>query len=93
MFVVHRVLNRHPQYRSTDTRNTYLGRIFQKLSCVLWSSAILGLNPCIQSLTPLCARSVTTRPEYIDPRPKTRTSVPSITIYYFTPLKIIIYYV
>ena len=44
IFLVHQVVNRHPQYRSTDTRNTSLGRILQKISCVLLNSAILGLD-------------------------------------------------
>ena len=49
MFVVHRVVNGHPQFHSTDIPNTSLGRILQNISCVLQSLAILGLDSCIQS--------------------------------------------
>ena len=45
----HRVIIGHSQYHSTDTRNTSLGRILQKISCVPRRSAILGLDQCIQS--------------------------------------------
>ena len=93
MFVVHRVVNGHPQYHSIDTRNTSLGRILQKISGV-YSSAILGLDRCIQSLNSSCARLVTIRPEYIGPRPKTCALAPSNTIYYFmSQCLLLIYYV
>ena len=50
MFVVYRLVNGHPQYRSKDIRNTVLGPIFKKISCVLGSSAILDstdvFSPC-----------------------------------------------
>ena len=44
MFLFHRVVIGHSQYHSTDTRNTSLGHILQKISCVPRSSAILGLD-------------------------------------------------
>ena len=44
MFEVHQVVNWQPQYCSTDTRNTPLGHILQKISCVLQRSA---LDRCI----------------------------------------------
>ena len=48
MFLVHRVVNGHPQYRSTDTLNFFWRHILQKISCVLRSSVILELDWCIQ---------------------------------------------
>ena len=86
ILVVHRVLNGHPQYRFTNTRNICLGHILRKISCGLWSSALLGLDRCIQSSGSPCARHRRalgkTRPEYISPRSKTRTTAPRNTIYY-----------
>ena len=49
MLLFHRVVIGHSQYHSTDTRNTSLGRILQKISCV--PRVILGLDRCIQSST------------------------------------------
>ena len=49
MFLVHRFVNGHPQYRSTDTQNTSLGRILQKIPCVLQRSEIFGLEGCIEA--------------------------------------------
>ena len=48
MFLFHPVVIGHSQYHSTDTVNTSLGRILQKISCVPWRSAILGLDRSIQ---------------------------------------------
>ena len=48
MFVVQRVVNGHSYYntaRALDTHSTSLGPILQKISCVLRSSAKLGLAP------------------------------------------------
>ena len=45
MLLFHRVVIGHYQYHSTDTRNTSLGRILQKISCVTRRSVILGRGP------------------------------------------------
>ena len=73
--------------KSIYDRRFYIVSVFvlQKLSCVLQSSAILGLSRCINSSSPtgaFDARSVITWPEYISSRPKMSVFPPSKTIYH-----------
>ena len=44
MVLFHRVVIGHSQYHSTDTRNTSLGRILQKISCLPRRLVISGLG-------------------------------------------------
>ena len=87
MFLVHRVVNGHPQYRITDTRNTFYDVFRKKYRVCHGAQPFWDLtdvfSPRLYLARALGVQLATTWPEYIGPRPKTPVSAPGNRIYYF----------